>query len=197
MEMNIVWPWITRSQGEASSVCTPIPVSSVAVSSRSLPVPAMVVTVPEEDLPVLLPEIEDYKPKGTAPLATATDWVSVSCPECGGPARRETDTMDTFVDSAWYWARYLSPRDDQAPFAQKDAERWMPIDLYVGGPEHAVLHLLYFRFWTKVMQEMGLCANAEPAQSSSAMPTRTSTDRRVIAALFQEFATRLYRVFTV
>ncbi len=122
--------------------------------------------VPDKDLPVVLPDIdvrEVLTGKGEPPLAKIAAWVNTSCPKCGGPARREAETMDTFVDSAWYWARYLSPRDEHAPFARADADRWLPVDVYVGGPEHAVLHLLYFRFWTKVMKELGLCDVDEPA----------------------------------
>jgi leucyl-tRNA synthetase len=125
------------------------------------------IPVPDHDLPVVLPDIdvkEVLTGKGEPPLAKVAAWVNTKCPRCGGPARREVETMDTFVDSTWYWARYLSPRDDQAPFARHDADRWMPIDVYVGGPEHAVLHLLYFRFWTKVMAELGLCGVVEPAK---------------------------------
>jgi leucyl-tRNA synthetase len=123
--------------------------------------------VPDEQLPVLLPDIdvkEVLTGKGEPPLAKVHSWVNTSCPRCGGPARREAETMDTFVDSTWYWARYLSPREETAPFSRADADRWMPIDVYVGGPEHAVMHLLYFRFWTMVMQELGLCAVSEPAR---------------------------------
>jgi leucyl-tRNA synthetase len=125
------------------------------------------IPVPDSQLPVILPDIdvkEVLTGKGEPPLAKIHDWVNTTCPKCGGPARREAETMDTFVDSTWYWARYLSPHDTKAPFARKDADRFMPIDVYVGGPEHAVMHLLYFRFWTMVMQELGLCAVSEPAQ---------------------------------
>jgi leucyl-tRNA synthetase len=124
------------------------------------------IPVPDEDLPVRLPDIdvkEVLTGKGEPPLAKVSSWVNTTCPRCRGPARREAETMDTFVDSSWYWARYLTPHDDHAPFARADADRFLPIDVYVGGPEHAVLHLLYFRFWTKVMAELGLCAVVEPA----------------------------------
>src|SRR5437867_3983502 len=97
-------------------------------------------------------------------LAKVSSWVNTTCPKCGGPARREAETMDTFVDSSWYWARYLDPKNGKLPFSRAQADRWLPVDVYVGGPEHAVLHLLYFRFWTMVMQELGLCAISEPAQ---------------------------------
>jgi leucyl-tRNA synthetase len=125
------------------------------------------IPVPDEDLPVRLPDIdvkEVLTGKGEPPLAKVSSWVNTTCPRCRGPARREAETMDTFVDSSWYWARYLTPHDDHAPFARADADRFLPIDVYVGGPEHAVLHLLYFRFWTKVMAELGLCAVVEPAR---------------------------------
>src|SRR6184192_3863 len=125
------------------------------------------IPVPDEDLPVVLPDIdvkEVLTGKGEPPLAKVTSWVNIDCPSCGGPARREAETMDTFVDSSWYFARYLSPHEDKAPFLREDADRWLAIDTYVGGPEHAVLHLLYFRFWTKVMRELGLCRIDEPAQ---------------------------------
>jgi leucyl-tRNA synthetase len=123
--------------------------------------------VPDDQLPVLLPDIdvkEVLTGKGEPPLAKIHDWVNLTCPKCGGPARREAETMDTFVDSAWYWARYLDPKNEKEPFSRAKADRWLPIDVYVGGPEHAVLHLLYFRFWTMVMHELGLCAMSEPAQ---------------------------------
>jgi leucyl-tRNA synthetase len=125
------------------------------------------IPVPDDQLPVTLPDIdvkEVLTGKGEPPLAKVPSWVNTTCPKCGGPARREAETMDTFVDSTWYWARYLSPKDTTAPFAKADADRWMPVDVYVGGPEHAVMHLLYFRFWTMVMQELGLCDVSEPAK---------------------------------
>jgi len=125
------------------------------------------IPVPYEDLPVVLPDIdvkEVLTGKDEPPLAKVSSWVNTTCPRCGGPARREAETMDTFVDSSWYWTRYLDPHNAKAPFWRAAADRWLPVDIYVGGPEHAVLHLLYFRFWTKVMQELGLTAIDEPAQ---------------------------------
>jgi len=122
------------------------------------------VPVPEEQLPVVLPDLRgaDLSPHGVSPLAAAADWVNVECPKCGGPARRDTDTMDTFVDSSWYQFRYCSPRYADGPFRAADVERWAPVDLYVGGVEHAILHLLYARFFTKVLQDMGLLSFGEP-----------------------------------
>ena len=122
------------------------------------------VPVPDEQLPVELPDLRgaDLAPKGVSPLAAATDWVNVECPKCGGPARRDTDTMDTFVDSSWYQFRYCSPHYDGGPFRSEDVNRWAPVDLYVGGVEHAILHLLYARFFTKVLQDLGLIDFGEP-----------------------------------
>jgi leucyl-tRNA synthetase len=122
------------------------------------------VPVPEDQLPVVLPDLRgaDLAPKGVSPLAAATDWVNVECPKCGGPALRDTDTMDTFVDSSWYMFRFCSPRYNGGPFRPEDVARWAPVDLYVGGVEHAILHLLYARFFTKVMQDMGLLSFGEP-----------------------------------
>ncbi|WP_182380760.1 leucine--tRNA ligase [Nocardioides sp. WS12] len=122
------------------------------------------VAVPEDQLPVELPELRgaDLKPKGTSPLGAATEWVNVSCPTCGGPAQRDTDTMDTFVDSSWYFFRYLSAHDATQAFDTTLANAWGPIDLYIGGSEHAVLHLLYARFFTKVLRDLGMIDWDEP-----------------------------------
>jgi leucyl-tRNA synthetase len=122
------------------------------------------VAVPYDQLPVELPELRgaDLKPKGVSPLAAAEEWVNVACPQCGGPARRDSDTMDTFVDSSWYFLRYCSPHDDTQAFDQELVRRWMPTDIYVGGVEHAVLHLLYARFFTKVLHDMGMVDFVEP-----------------------------------
>jgi leucyl-tRNA synthetase len=122
------------------------------------------VPVPLSDLPVRLPDAADLdlKPKGTSPLGAATEWSSVLCPECGEPAQRDADTMDTFVDSSWYFLRFLDPHNSEAPFDPEVAKTWMPVDQYVGGVTHAILHLLYARFFTKVLYDMGLLEFNEP-----------------------------------
>jgi leucyl-tRNA synthetase len=120
------------------------------------------VPVPEADLPVLLPEDVDFSPTGESPLAKHRGFLNVTCPRCGGAATRETDTMDTFVDSSWYFFRYLSPDDDARAFDPEAVAGWMPVDQYTGGIEHAILHLLYSRFITKVLNDMGLVTFREP-----------------------------------
>ncbi len=120
------------------------------------------VPVPSDQLPVELPDVEDYRPKGQAPLAAATDWVHVECPKCGGEAHRDTDTMDTFVDSSWYFLRYLDPKNDGAPFSREIVDHWMPADQYIGGVEHAILHLMYARFFVKALSDGGMLAAREP-----------------------------------
>jgi leucyl-tRNA synthetase len=121
-----------------------------------------VLPVPEEDLPVLLPEVEDYRPKGVPPLASNEEWMRVPCPNCGREARREADTMDTFVDSSWYYLRYVDPRNDQAPFDRRVVDYWCPVSQYIGGIDHATGHLLYSRFFVRVMREMGSVGFGEP-----------------------------------
>ncbi|HVF78343.1 MAG TPA: leucine--tRNA ligase, partial [Solirubrobacteraceae bacterium] len=113
------------------------------------------VPVGEEDLPVVLPDVEDYKPRGRSPLATAEEWVRTPCPQCGAPAERETDTMDTFVDSSWYFLRYTDAQNDETAWDPEIVKRWMPVDQYIGGVEHAILHLLYARYFTKALADLG------------------------------------------
>ena len=121
-----------------------------------------IVPVPDEDLPVRLPENVDYRGRGDNPLNHDEAFLNVACPKCAEPARRETDTMDTFVDSSWYWYRYLSPDNDSGPVDRAMTDAWTPVDQYTGGAEHAVMHLLYSRFWTKAMRDIGLIADDEP-----------------------------------
>lgn len=133
---------------------TPIPIIYCAACG--------IVPVPEKDLPVLLPEDAEFKPTGESPLAENAAFRNVACPRCGGPARRETDTMDTFIDSSWYLLRYISPRYAAGPFDPQLLKEWLPVDQYTGGAEHAVLHLLYSRFFIKVMRDLGLVDFDEP-----------------------------------
>jgi leucyl-tRNA synthetase len=121
-----------------------------------------IVPVPEAELPVELPDIDDYLPKGKAPLEGAEDWVNVQCPRCGGPARREVETMDTFVDSSWYFLRYCDPYNDRAAFERPIADYWNPVDQYIGGVDHATMHLIYARFFIKALNDLGLVGFREP-----------------------------------
>jgi leucyl-tRNA synthetase len=121
-----------------------------------------IVPVPEEELPVLLPDVEDYRPRGKPPLASNEEWLRAPCPHCGREGRREAETMDTFVDSSWYFLRYCDPRNDQAPFDRQIVDFWMPINQYVGGIDHATGHLLYSRYFTKVLNDLGLVGFREP-----------------------------------
>jgi leucyl-tRNA synthetase len=122
------------------------------------------VPVPDDQLPVVLPPQIEITQHGGSPLGRVPEFVNTTCPKCGGPARRETDTMDTFVDSSWYFYRYTDAKNSNAPFDPKVAQYWFPIDQYIGGVEHAILHLIYSRYWTKVMRDLGLIVNDEPAQ---------------------------------
>ncbi len=123
-----------------------------------------IVAVPEKDLPVMLPDRANFSGAGQSPLAGVPEFVNTICPKCGRPAKRETDTMDTFVDSSWYFFRYCDPRNDSAPFDSRIAAMWTPVDQYIGGDSHAVMHLIYTRFWTKMMRDLGLVSFAEPVK---------------------------------
>jgi leucyl-tRNA synthetase len=141
------------------------------------------VPVPEEQLPVALPEVERYEPSGTgeSPLATIESWYRTACPECGGPAKRETNTMPQWAGSCWYYLRYLDPQNGSEPWARQREKEWMNVDLYVGGAEHAVLHLLYSRFWHKVLYDLGYVSTKEPFKKLRHQGTvlaRTYADRR-------------------
>jgi len=136
-----------------------------------------VVPVPESDLPVLLPERAEFTGGGKSPLASVAEFVNTTCPKCGGAARRETDTMDTFIDSSWYFFRYCDPRNSDAPFDKEKVAYWTPVDQYIGGVEHAVMHLLYTRFWTKLMRDIGLIGFDEPVK-------RLMTQGMVVAETF-------------
>ena len=124
------------------------------------------VALPESELPLLLPEVESYEPgpDGESPLATMTDWVNTTCPQCGGPAQRETDTMPQWAGSSWYFLRYMDPHNDQALASKENLEYWSPVDWYNGGMEHTTLHLLYSRFWHKFLYDIGVVPTKEPYQ---------------------------------
>jgi leucyl-tRNA synthetase len=121
-----------------------------------------IVPVPEEQLPVWLPENVEFKPTGESPLRYEPDFVNTTCPVCGGPATRETDTMDTFIDSSWYFLRYADPHNSEQAWSAEAMKRWLPVDQYIGGAEHAVLHLLYARFFIKALRDMGYLEFDEP-----------------------------------
>jgi leucyl-tRNA synthetase len=121
-----------------------------------------IVPVPDDQLPVVLPNVTHFTGRGDSPLAQVAEFVNVTCPKCGGPARRETDTMDTFVDSSWYFYRFADPRNDRMPFDPAILEYWLPVDFYSGGVEHAILHLIYSRFFARVFRDLGLVDHDEP-----------------------------------
>ncbi len=148
------------------------------------------VPVPENQLPVTLPEVDRYEPSGTgeSPLATIESWVNTSCPACGGPAKRETNTMPQWAGSCWYYLRYLDPQNDSEPWSKKTESQWMNVDLYVGGAEHAVLHLLYSRFWHKVLFDLGYVSTKEPFKKLRHQGTVLAATYRDAAGKYHELS---------
>ncbi|HEV8481794.1 MAG TPA: leucine--tRNA ligase, partial [Candidatus Eisenbacteria bacterium] len=165
-----------------------------------------IVPVPESDLPVVLPQDVEFKPTGESPLAAKAEFVNVTCPKCGRPARRETDTLDTFVDSSWYYLRFLTPRDETKAFDTALVNAWLPVDQYIGGVEHAILHLLYSRFITKVFYDMKLVSFVEPFRAlfTQGMITRggvkmSKSKKNTVAPdeLIAKYGTDTGRVYTM
>jgi len=162
--------------------------------------------VPESELPVLLPDQVAFSPTGESPLLTNEAFLNTKCPRCGGHATRETDTMDTFVDSSWYFLRFLSPQLETAPFSKDAVDRWLPVDQYIGGVEHAILHLLYSRFIVKVLRDMGYLSFSEPFARlfTQGMITKdghkmSKSKGNVVApdALIEKFGTDTVRLYTL
>ena len=161
---------VRAREGEAGDQLPPARLELLAAALLGRPIPVIhcpndgIVPVPEDELPVLLPDVDDYRPKGKPPLASNAEFMNVTCPKCGGPAQREADTMDTFVDSSWYFLRYTDPHNDHAPFERRLVDYWLPIDQYIGGIDHAKGHLLYSRFFVKAMNDWGMLGFREPFQ---------------------------------
>ena len=153
---------VRRSTTACATGASRASATGAARSRSSTATPCGIVPVPDDELPVVLPDIEDYKPKGAAAARAGRGLGERPCPRCGGPAKRETETMDTFVDSSWYFLRYCDPHNDAAPFDRAAVDYWNPVDLYIGGVDHATMHMIYARFWVKVLNDLGLLGFREP-----------------------------------